>query len=342
MSLRKVLEENVSGYDTSVMFSILGQVVELLKQDSAPEIPLEWSLPGLATFPCLAGPSFNTRIIECNYLPSQNWHLDLCILGYSVTSVHFLAYRPLVPTLAFSVQAAQFLDPIANLWLVSQLPAIETFQCKLAPLSLPGNRSAEANESNSVVLFLIIPFFLWFIQIFPFWSCSVPSSLSLPHVIHEPLSYPGHSLVTTQRLHSSQQKTISAPFLLKSISSPLSLLYSRKLSHSIFVEFAHTTSFFSRNICVPHLTDVHSLGFLLSSLLWADCLRAPPQIKLHGIVVFPISPGKEGRKGIHFYTISRLESDPFRITASFYPGNFVLSLSQSFVSGEDDDEQENP
>lgn len=139
MSLRKVLEENVSGYDTSVMFSILGQVVELLKQDSAPEIPLEWSLPGLATFPCLAGPSFNTRIIECNYLPSQNWHLDLCILGYSVTSVHFLAYRPLVPTLAFSVQAAQFLDPIANLWLVSQLPAIETFQCKLRGVGLRGS-----------------------------------------------------------------------------------------------------------------------------------------------------------------------------------------------------------
>lgn len=230
----KVLEENVSGYDTSVMFCILGQLVELLKQDSAPEIPLEWSLPGLATFPCLAGLSFNTSIINCNYLPSQKWHLDLCILGYSVSSVHFLAYRPLVPTLSFSVQAAQLLDPIANLYLVSQLPGIETVQCKPAPLSFAGNRSAKTNENNSVVLFLIIPLFLWFIQIFPLWSCSILSSLSLLHVLHEPLSYPGHSLATTQTLHSSQQKTISAPFLLMSISLLLSSLYSKKPSHSIF------------------------------------------------------------------------------------------------------------
>lgn len=146
---------------------------------------------------------------------------------------------------------------------MSQLAAIETAQCKPAPLSFPGNRSAKTNESNSVVLFLIIPLFFWFIQIFPFWICSILSSLSLPHVLHEPLSYPGLSLATTQRLHSSQQKTIAPPFLLMSISSLLSSLYSKEPSHSIFIVFAHTTSFFSKNICIPHSTDIHSLGFLL-------------------------------------------------------------------------------
>lgn len=59
--------ENVSGDDTSVKFPFLGHVAELLKQDSALDIPLEWSLPGLATFPSPSAVlSSNTSIIKCN------------------------------------------------------------------------------------------------------------------------------------------------------------------------------------------------------------------------------------------------------------------------------------
>lgn len=74
--------ENVFGDDTSVKFPFLGHMAELLKQDSALDIPLEWSLPGLATFPSPSAVlSSNTSIIKCNQLPFPQTRSGFMQLG---------------------------------------------------------------------------------------------------------------------------------------------------------------------------------------------------------------------------------------------------------------------
>lgn len=159
------------------------------------------------------------------------------------------------------------LNPIANLWLVSQLPATETPQCEPAPLSFRGNKNAKANEGNRVVLFLIIPFSLWFIQICLFTSSSLLSHVLDKSTTQGMVKTPGIHL----QLHGDSIQANSKPSLPHVSSRPsLRIFHPSALGNirtkSFFMGFVQATSFLSRATFVPYSTDI-PLGFLLPSLL---------------------------------------------------------------------------
>lgn len=217
---------------------------------------------------------------------------------------------------------------------MSQLPVTETVQCKSAPLSLLENGSPKSNESNNVILFLIIPFFLLLypdpsffelLSSLPLLFPTCPSWIQSPPLaqgevpMHFLATTQGFSLLLfntqTQALNAETTQTSRKQFLLHVSSglhprlcNPNTPGNLHTVSSQSFTGFMRLHSYQGPSV-FPRSTYIPFLGFLLSSLLWADCFRIPPQIKQHGIAVSLVSPDKEGRKEINFYTISPRKSD---------------------------------
>lgn len=122
-----------------------------------------------------------------------------------------------------------------------------------------------------------------------------PSLLPNPSISLQPHRNsicPSSTNTQTQALNAETTQTSRKQFLLHVPSG----LHPRLLNPNIpgnlhtvssqsFTGFVHLHSYQGPSVS-PRSTYIPFLGFLLSSLLWADCFRIPPQIKWHGVAVW--------------------------------------------------------